>query len=159
MDVRWTLSQRCVSARQLLWIPIILPCCFSPKRYHPKVFLKSWDFFFRAEFRNIKKQDQSWCHSNLHFYSPLPQVKWYRNGIEVNINDSSLYRVNARLPEKFTILKMTDELAGKYKCQFTNRAGMSEATGDVIVASKRAKVYFVQCIISVLPLVVGFQNQ
>eukprot|EP00111_Clytia_hemisphaerica_P009734 TCONS_00028552-protein len=66
--------------------------------------------------------------------SPLPQVKWYRNGIEININDSSLYRVNARLPEKFTILKMTDKLEGKYKCQFTNRAGMKASTGDVIVA-------------------------
>jgi len=63
-------------------------------------------------------------------------VKWYRNGVAVNVNDSNKYEINPKLPEKLTISELTEGLDGEYKCNFSNRVGSAASTGKVILASK-----------------------
>lgn len=52
------------------------------------------------------------------------------------MNDSSKYQVNSALPEKLTIMSMSEDLAGKYKCEFRNTVGKAASVGELIVASK-----------------------
>lgn len=63
-------------------------------------------------------------------------MRWFRNGVEVNVNDSSKYQVDSALPEKLTIISLTETLAGEYKCEFQNRVGKAVSVGKVILASK-----------------------
>lgn len=66
--------------------------------------------------------------------NPIPSVKWFHNGVAVNINDSTRYEINTFLPERLTLRKVRADMEGEYKCEFENRAGKQSSRGNVLVA-------------------------
>lgn len=66
----------------------------------------------------------------------MPSVKWFKNGVQINVNDSSKYGINAGMPEKLTLRQVTKDMEGEYKCVFSNRASSAYSKSNVLVAGK-----------------------
>lgn len=73
------------------------------------------------------------------FLSPVPDITWFRNGIEITTNDSS-FVIKPNKPGELIIPKFTRNLEGNYKCSLSNKRGRVESDGEVILAGKTKNI-------------------
>lgn len=63
---------------------------------------------------------------------PKPEIKWYRNGIEITPTDRRILKVYETTAE-LTIPDITKKDAGKYEIRVQNPAGEARSSGSVAV--------------------------
>ena len=84
---------------------------------------------------------------------PLPYIRWYFNGIMINLSNSSKYNISSMvlndsiIESTFTIIKTESSDVGTYTCEAVNSIGNDRSSGVLSVNGEH--VHSHNCIIHI----------